>query len=71
MIRDQGPGRGHKSATDPDVVLQKLPPRWFLVRNVHQKGDGISMLHPRWAMSFLRGPMTRPELQRALRDGGR
>ena len=64
------PGRGPKGPQHPDNVLQKLPPRWFLVRNVHEKGDGVSSLHPRWAVSFLRGPMTRGELQRALKDRG-
>jgi hypothetical protein len=61
-------GRAARARLDPDTLLQKLAPRWFLVRDVHAGGDGLSFLQPRWAMSFLRGPMTRVELQRAVRD---
>jgi hypothetical protein len=48
-------------------LLKRLGPRWFLVRNAHTS-EGITLLQPRWAMSFLRGPMTRCELQRARRS---
>jgi hypothetical protein len=41
------PGRAPNSPQHPDSVLQKLPPRCFLVRNVHEKGDGVSLLRPR------------------------
>lgn len=51
---------------NPDAFLQKLSPRWFLTRDVHAEGDGICVVKPRWAMSFLRGPMTRCELQTAM-----
>ncbi|MCA9602170.1 MAG: hypothetical protein KC417_09110, partial [Myxococcales bacterium] len=47
-------------------VVEKLAPRWFLVRNVHAN-EGTRLVQPRWAMSFLRGPMTRVELQKARR----
>jgi DNA helicase HerA-like ATPase len=59
-------GRGAKGP-NPDAFLQKLSPRWFLTRDVHADGDGICVIKPRWAMSFLRGPMTRCELQLAIR----
>jgi hypothetical protein len=64
-------GRAKHGAVDMDTLLQKLTPRWFLVRDVHAGKDEPLLLHPRWAMSFLRGPMTRVELQRAVRDRGR
>jgi hypothetical protein len=57
-------GRG----LDADGLLQKLAPRWFLVRDVHAKDEPMRLLQPRWAMSFLRGPMTRVELVRALAE---
>jgi hypothetical protein len=45
-------------------ILRHLAPRWFLVRDVHSR-EGTTLLHPRWALSFLRGPMTHNELRRA------
>lgn len=62
MERPRG-GRG----VDPDGRLQKLAPRWFLVRNVHAKEEPMRLMQARWAMSFLKGPMTRVELLRAIR----
>ena len=47
--------------------VKKLAPRWFLMRDVHADGEPF-LLQPRWAMSLLRGPMTRKELERAQRD---
>lgn len=45
--------------------LQRLAPRWFVVRDAHDE-RGPSLLQPRWAMSWLRGPMTRAELRQAI-----
>jgi hypothetical protein len=49
-------------------LLKWLAPRWFLMRNA-QDGEGAALLQPRWAMSFMRGPMTRSEIQEARRLG--
>jgi hypothetical protein len=46
------------------AIIPRLAPQWFVVRNVRQ--PGIRLVQPRWAMSWLRGPMTREELRRAL-----
>jgi hypothetical protein len=43
-------------------VLKKLGPRWFVVREA--KDNRLTLLNPRWAMSYLRGPMTGRELAR-------
>ncbi len=59
-------GAGANRGLDADALLQKLAPRWFLVRNVHAKDEPMRLMSPRWAMSFLRGPMTRVELVRAI-----
>jgi hypothetical protein len=45
-------------------VVKRLAPRWFVMRDVHARG-GLLLLQPRWAMSFLRGPMTRAEVKLA------
>lgn len=46
--------------------IRRLRPRWFLVRDVHAESQ-LSLLKPRWALSYLRGPMTQSELRRATR----
>jgi hypothetical protein len=53
------------------LTLQRLAPRWFVMRDAHST-DGAVLLQPRWAMSFMRGPMTRSEIRMALerRRGG-
>ncbi len=50
-----GPG----SATFEELagVTKCLAPRWFVMRDVRAK-RGVSLVQPRWAMSYLRGPMT-------------
>jgi hypothetical protein len=51
-------------------TLGRLPERWFVMRDVHaqQQGNGLTLMQPRWAMSWMRGPMTRAELRR-VREG--
>lgn len=46
--------------------LSGLGKRVFLLNNVHEPGP--SLFHTRWAMSYLRGPMTRNELLAFKRD---
>jgi len=61
-----GPGSdGDRTPPELAHTLQRLAPRWFVMRDAHS-GQGSVLLQPRWAMSFLRGPMTRSEIQRAL-----
>jgi hypothetical protein len=48
-----------------ESTIQRLAPRWFLMRDAHT-GEGPVIVQPRWAMSFLRGPMTQSELRGAL-----
>ncbi len=52
-------------------TLRNLPPRAFFVRDVHQK-PACSLMRSRFAMSYLRGPITRRELAviaKSLTDG--
>jgi len=44
-------------------VVKRLANRWFLLRDVHAE-EGVRLLQPRWAYSFMRGPMTRAEIRR-------
>lgn len=62
-------GNTAEPAPDLGTSLQRLAPRWFVVRNAHSTSPPI-LLHPRHTISLLRGPMTRGEIRRArqLRD---
>jgi hypothetical protein len=46
------------------TTLQRLAPRWFVVRNAHATSQPI-LMQPRFAMALLRGPMTRKEIRAA------
>ena len=43
-------------------VVKRLPPRWFVVRDA--KTSKVTLLNPRWAMSYLRGPTTPEDIRR-------
>src|SRR5690606_1795855 len=58
-------GTGSVSRTELSNLTKQLAPRWFVMRDVHSK-EGTVFLQPRWAMSYLRGPMTTGEIRRAL-----
>lgn len=44
-----------------EQTLSALGSRVFLMHNVHD--DGPTIFQSRWAMSFLRGPLSRPQIQ--------
>ncbi|MFN9809160.1 MAG: ATP-binding protein [Deltaproteobacteria bacterium] len=50
------------------ALVKKLGPRWFVVRDA--RGAKPTLLNPRWAMSYLRGPMTQRELRRVKEQSG-
>jgi hypothetical protein len=47
-----------------DRMMSALTQRVFLVRNVHD--DAPYLMKSRWALSFLRGPLTGPEIARVM-----
>jgi hypothetical protein len=47
---------------DVGRLISDIPPRVFLMHNVHDQ-SGPTMVHTRWAMSYLRGPLTRQQVQ--------
>ncbi len=49
-----------------EQILAGLGSRVFLMHNVHDNGPVI--FHTRWALSYLRGPLTRPQIE-TLMDG--
>jgi hypothetical protein len=46
---------------DHESIINKLKSRVFLMHNVHE--DLPIVFHTRWAMSYLRGPLTRPQIR--------
>jgi hypothetical protein len=52
------------SSAELAKIVKRLSQRWFLMRDAHSK-RGVVLMQPRWAMSFMRGPMTRNEIRRA------
>ncbi len=63
---------GAAGAMDPallDAALSGMAGRTFLLHNVHE--DAPVLMRTRWAMSYLRGPLTRPQIKAlAGRDPG-
>ncbi|MCB9631077.1 MAG: ATP-binding protein [Sandaracinus sp.] len=52
-----------KKKSQLGALVKVLGPRWFVVRDA--KTSELSLLYPRWAMSYLRGPMTGAEIRAA------
>ncbi len=44
-----------------EQLISDIEPRVFLMHNVHDTGGPI-LVHTRWAMSYLRGPLTRQQV---------
>lgn len=55
------------SPKELDATISKLAKRWFFVRNVHASPN-CQLVHPRWVLSYMRGPMTLEDIRRAVRD---
>ncbi len=47
-----------------DKIISQLGSRVFLLHNVHQEQPAI--FYTRWAMSYLRGPLTRPQVRQLM-----
>jgi hypothetical protein len=50
--------------TNFEALMSNLSQRVFLMRNVHD--DAPVLMKSRWAMSYLRGPLTGPEIARVM-----
>jgi len=55
---------GGEDGTDLEALMSNLTQRVFLMRNVHD--DAPVLMKTRWALSFLRGPLTGPEIARVM-----
>ena len=57
---------GGSGKIDYDTLISQLDSRVFILHNVHE--DKPVVFHTRWAMSYLRGPMTRPQVKKLMAD---
>ena len=57
---------GRTTDVDYDTLISKLGSRVFLLHNVHD--DGPLVFNTRWAMSYLRGPLTRPQVRQLMEN---
>ena len=46
---------------DVEQMIADIKPRVFLMRNVHNSGGSL-LLHTRWSMNYLAGPLTRQQI---------
>jgi len=58
---------GSLNIADVDRLLSSIDPRVFVMHNVHDR-TGPTPIHTRWAMSFLRGPLTRQQIRILMTD---
>jgi hypothetical protein len=60
-------GAAGATAEELSEITKCLAPRWFVMRDVHAR-QGTVLMQPRWAMSYMRGPMTGGEIRRARKE---
>ncbi len=56
---------GRADAVDYDALITGLKSRVFLMHNVHE--DRPVVFYTRWVMSYLRGPLTRPQIRKLMK----
>jgi DNA helicase HerA-like ATPase len=59
QVGENGPSR-----SDLDRMISAVQSRVFILHNVHE--DRPVVFNTRWAMSYLRGPLTRPQVQQLM-----
>ncbi len=59
-------GKGGTSRAEFDKMISALKSRVFILHNVHEGEPRV--FHTRWAMSYLRGPLTRTQVQELAAD---
>jgi phage host-nuclease inhibitor protein Gam len=57
---------GVEGETDYGLLINKLSSRVFILHNIHQ-GPPV-VFQTRWAMSYLRGPLTKPQIETLMKD---
>jgi len=57
---------GGNQSIDFDKLITSLSSRVFIMHNVHEEAPIV--YNTRWAMSYLRGPLTRPQVKQLMAD---
>ena len=52
--------------TDYNLLINKLTSRVFILHNIHQGAPVV--FQTRWAMSYLRGPLTKPQINELMKN---
>ena len=65
----EGAAAGSLAREDANRILSALGERVFLLHNVHDKAPLV--FHTRWALSYLRGPLTREQIEASWKAGRR
>jgi hypothetical protein len=60
----EGAAAGAMDRAEVDRLLSALGKRVFLLHNVHEKGPVV--FQSRWALSYLRGPLSRDQIQKLM-----
>lgn len=50
---------------DVETMIADIPSRVFLMRNIHDD-EGAQLVHTRWVMNYLRGPLTRQQINQLM-----
>ncbi len=57
---------GGQTNVDYETIITRLRSRVFLMHNVHEPRPVV--FHTRWVMSYLRGPLTRPQIEKLMQE---
>ncbi len=66
-LRQMASAEDNLNLRDVETLVADIRPRVFLMRNVHDS-DGPILVHTRWVMSYLRGPLTRDQISDLMRQ---
>lgn len=64
-LRSMASAQDSMDVDDIEDLIADIAPRVFLLRNVHEQ-QGPILLHTRWAMNYLRGPLTREQISKLM-----
>ena len=62
----QGVAKGEFNRSEMDQMLSSVKSRVFVVKNIHE--SEVEVFHTRWAMSYLRGPLTKQQIKTLMID---
>lgn len=66
-LRTMATAQEDMNIRDVEALIADIAPRVFLMRNVHDDQSPM-LVHTRWAMSYLRGPLTRQQVGHLMRE---